>query len=200
MTIDSIVPIRHENQGFVVEGTENKGELKTRVNAVKWPQECATCGHPAQRFDDFQETESFGPFNAASVSVKGIPYCEDCFSKVKKSRNINTWQNFVWALISIVLLVPVFLEWRNGGLPPGGSFRMAAIGVITFSYGLSWLIVKLPARLFLKDKNTLRIMPVKGKLIEEELIGGIKVVSLTLSIPNPTYAAKFAQLNGVDLI
>jgi hypothetical protein len=207
MTINSIVQIRHEKKKFIVEGkpivgkpvpADIKSEMQGLTDALKWPQECANCGRPAKMTDTLIETvslEDTGAVKAAiSVAVKGIPYCEVCFPKIKKSQNIFFIQLIVTFLIGIPLSI-LLIKIQGESDSPFIFCGMLTALSIAIGYGLSWLLVKLPAKIFMKDKIA---EPVKGNLIEEVKAGGNKIVSLVLSIPNEGYASKFAELNGIQ--
>ncbi len=200
--MDNIVQIRREKKNFVVEGKtptqksvreKIKSELQGLIDAVKWPQECANCGRPVQKTDTLILSSSIKGTGAVAVSVKGIPYCEDCFPKIKRSQNIAFAQLVVTALVGIVLTI-LLIIWQFNSDSPVVVCGGAALLSFAVGYGLSWLFVKLPAKIFMKDKIA---EPVTGNLKEQQKGGGKKVVSVVLSIPNEGYAAKFAQLNGV---
>jgi len=195
--------IRREKKKFIVEGKPIVGkpvrasirsELQAKINALKWPQECANCGGPVQKTHSFIESYSntndgFG----VAVTIK-VPYCGVCFPKIKRSQNISSIQLIVTFLIGIplsILLIKIQGESDSPFIFCGLLFALS----IAIGYGLSWLLVKLPAKIFMKDKIA---EPVKGKLIGEVKAGDNKIVSLALSIPNEGYAAKFAELNGVQ--
>jgi hypothetical protein len=207
MTINSIVQIRHEKKNFIVEGkpiigkpvpSNIQSEIQGLINSVKWPQECANCGRPVKITDTLIETVSLadtGAVKAAvSVSVQGIPYCEVCFPKIKKAQNVYFTQLIVTFLIGIPLS---FLLIKTQGESDSPFIFCGMLTALSFTigYGLSWLLVKLPTKIFMKEKIA---EPVKGKLIEEVKADGNKIVSLVLSIPNEGYAAKFAEINGVQ--
>lgn len=192
MTMDKSIKIRHENQELIIAGTSNNKELQSRMNAIQWPQECASCGGPVQKHDSFIETESFGFTNSASVYVNGIPYCGACFAKAKRFRRIDSWR---W-IVTFLIAAPVVYLLFSGGEGSRYSLWMLCRSSAIFmliSYGLAWLIVTLPARHFMKGNI---LTPVKGKLFEEVGPDGSKVVSLALSIPNQVFAAKFFDLNN----
>lgn len=61
-------------------------------------------------------------------------------------------------------------------------------------YGLAWLLVRLPARIILRNRM---VEPIVAWLITEKKSGGREGISLVIAIPNKDFSGKFASLNGV---
>jgi hypothetical protein len=208
------VQTRHEKKGIIVQGkpivgkpdpTDIKVDLQGRIDSLKWPQECAVCGGPVQKLDSFVETISINGTGAvkkaAAVSVKKVPYCDVCYPKIKNSKNIAMWQIIFTLLVGIGLSIftvnyagnnPITVD--IGGGMSLQSIPCGALILISFviAYGLSWLLIRLPAEFLMKGKIA---KPITGKL-QDTTAAGIRSINLVLTIPNNNYAAKFDQLNG----
>lgn len=177
--------IRRENKNFVIE--EN-------VDAVKWPQECANCGGPAEEIDSLRMSKEFKGIGKIKVEVKGIPYCRVCFPKIRAGKLLDQIHLAVTFLIGIplgILLIALMMTSENVQFICCGLVFLVALLI---GYGLAWLLVKLPAKILFGKKIA---EPVGGRLIEEKKKDGKEGISVVLTIPREDFALKFAELNKV---
>ena len=184
-TIAEARPIIRFSKNFVVE--EN-------LNAVTWPQECASCGGSPEVKDTISLKENYKGFGTINVEVAGIPYCSTCFPRVRAGKRLNrlVWiLSFVIGIPIAILLIAAAMTNKNTNFILCGV--LLALGWAA-GYGLAWLFVKLPARILFKKKI---IEPVDAWLIKEEKKDKKEGISVVLSIPNQGYAGKFAVMNGV---
>lgn len=184
-SITDKVPVIRFAKNFIVE--EN-------LASVSWPQECAVCGNPPAIKDAISLKETFKGFGEVKVEVAGIPYCSECFPRIRAGKRLN---KLVWALSFVIgipigiLLILAAMTNKNTTFILCGI--LLALGWLV-GYGLAWLLVKLPAKIFLKKKI---IEPVDSWLIKEEKKDKKEGISVVIAIPNKLYANKFAAVNGV---
>jgi hypothetical protein len=175
--------------------------IEENLDAVQWPQECANCGDPASVWDEIKLEEDFKGFGKIHIDVPGIPYCQDCFPRIRTGKRLNSVRTTLgWILgipIGILLIVLNYTSNRS----QSGQSNFIFCGVllligVAIGYGLAWLFVKLPAKLFLKKKF---VEPVDAWLIKEEKKDKKEGISVVIAIPNKGYADKFAAANGVSM-
>jgi hypothetical protein len=182
-------PIIRFAKNFVVE--EN-------LAAVTWPQECAVCGGRADIKDAISLKENFKGFGEIKVEVAGIPYCSDCFPRIRAGKRLN---RLVW-ILSFVIGLPIGILLIIAAMTnksTSSSFVMCGLLIAigwAVGYGLAWLFVKLPAKILLKKRI---IEPVDAWLIKEQKKDKKEGISVVIAIPNKQYAGKFAQANGVPM-
>ena len=186
-TITKPLPTIRFAKNFVVE--EN-------LSAVTWPQECAACGNPASIKDSIPLKENFKGFGEIKVEVTGIPYCPDCFPRIRAGKRLN---KLVW-ILSFVIGIPIGILLIIAAMNNQNT-TFVLCGVVlaigwAIGYGLAWLFVKLPARILMKKRI---IEPVDAWLIKEEKKDKKEGISVVISIPNKGYASKFAAANGVSM-
>lgn len=181
------VPTIRFAKNFVVE--EN-------LAAVTWPQECASCGGPPAIKDAIPLKENFKGFGEIKVEVAGIPYCSDCFPRIRAGKRLN---RLVW-ILSFVIGIPIGILLIIAAMKDQNTTVVLCSVVIAvgwaIGYGLAWLFVKLPARIFLKKRI---IEPVNAWLIKEQKKDKKEGISIVIAIPNKGYASKFAAANGVSM-
>ncbi len=186
-TIAEMKPTIRFEKNFIVE--EN-------LTAITWPQECAVCGGPVDIKDAISLKENFKGFGVIKVEVAGIPYCSDCFPRIRAGKRLN---KLVWALMFVIgipiglLLILAAMTNQNTSVVLCGFLIVLGLAV---GYGLAWLFVKLPAKILLKKRI---IEPVDAWLIKEEKKDKKEGISVVIAIPNKQYAGKFAQANGVPM-
>jgi hypothetical protein len=169
----------------------NKFTIWGNIDGVKWPQECANCGRPPTNTDSFSMTANFK--RGFNVTMKGIPYCEICYPKIKRHHNITSIKLVVTFLIGVLLsLLLMISQGQSDSLVI--LYGMAVVTSFAVGYGISWLLAKLIGKVFLKDKIA---EPVSGELKQDPNAGNEKGVSIVLKIPREEYASKFADLNNV---
>lgn len=170
--------------------------VEENLAAVTWPQECAACGGPPDIKDAILLKESFKGFGEIKVEVAGIPYCPDCFPRIRAGKRLNT---LVW-ILSFVVGIPIGILLILAAMTnKSSSIVMCGILIAlgwAVGYGLAWLFVKLPAKILLKKRI---IEPVDAWLIKEEKKDKKEGISVVIAIPNKQYARKFAQANGVSM-
>jgi hypothetical protein len=177
--------VRREKKNFVVE--EN-------IDAVKWPQECANCGGRPEVFDSLKMAKEFKGVGNVTIEVKGIPYCQSCFARVRRGKRlfIAHW------VFTLVVGIPLGILWIVA-MMSSQDVKLIVCGLhilvsLIIAYLLGWLIIKLPVKLILGKKLA---EPVDGWPIEEKKQDGKEGLSVVLAIPREDYALKFAKLNSV---
>lgn len=170
--------------------------VEENLAAVSWPHECAACGGVAEVEDDIPLKENFKGFGEVRVEVAGIPYCLECFPRIRAGKRLN---KLVWTF-SIIFGIPIGILLIMAAMTnQNTSFVMCGLLIAlgwAAGYGLAWLFIKLPARVLLKKRI---IEPVDAWLIKEEKKDKREGISVVLSIPNKQYAQKFALANGVQM-
>ena len=168
--------------------------VEENLSAVKWPHECASCGGPVEIEDTIELSEEFKGFGKVNVVVPGIPYCKSCYPLIGKGKSLKTWVY----VISLVLGIPIgILLIISALVDKSTSFIMLGFMLLlgwAIGYGLAWLLIKLPAKLFFKKKF---IEPVDAWLLKEQKKDKKEGISVVISIPNKAYKAKFATMNEV---
>jgi hypothetical protein len=186
-TIAETVPTIRFAKNFVVE---------QNLSAVTWPQECAGCGGNPDVKDSIPLKETFKGFGEIKVVVAGIPYCSDCFPRIRAGKRLN---RLVW-ILSFVIGIPVGILFILTAMTNKSS-SIVTCGVLIAlgwlaGYGIAWLFVKLPAKILLKKRI---IEPVDAWLIKEEKKDKKEGISVVIAIPNKGYARKFGVANGVSM-
>jgi hypothetical protein len=185
--LEKVAKIRRAKKNFVIE--EN-------VDKIKWPQECANgCGQSVGMTNDTLEmSKDFKGLGKVNVVVKDIPYCQECYPRIKTGKTVNTIRLVVGIILGIplgvVLIIQQYQDQSTQFILCGFIFLIS----ILIGYAIAWLLVKLPAKLILGKHFA---EPISGNLIEEKKADGKQGMSIVLTIPNKDYAAKFAALNGV---
>jgi hypothetical protein len=179
--------IKRRRGNFVVE--EN-------IDALRWPQECANCGGPVAQTDSLKLSKDVKGMGKIKVEVKGIPYCSACLPKIKWGKRLNS----VVFVLAFVIGIPLGLL-VSGLMARQQNVNFICCGLIIavcvfIGYGIALLFAKLPAKLILGKWIA---EPVDSWLIEEKKSDGKQGVSVIVSVPNKNYAAKFAQLNGLQV-
>ncbi len=187
-TIAEKVPTIRFAKNFIVE--EN-------LSAVTWPQECAVCGGLPDIKDIISLKENFKGFGDIKVEVAGVPYCSDCFPRIRAGKRLN---RLVWVL-SFVIGIPIGILLILAAMT-NESTTIVMCGILialgwVVGYGLTWLFIKLPAKILLKKRI---IEPVDAWLIKEEKKDKKEGISVVIAIPNKGYASKFAAANGVTIL
>jgi hypothetical protein len=170
--------------------------VEEHLDAVQWPQECAACGGPPEINDAIELSEDFKGFGKVKVDVTGIPYCQGCFPRIRSGKRLNTWVYVLSFVLGIPLAILFILSAMTN---QSTTFVMCGFLILVgwaIGYGLAWLLVKLPAKIFFRKKF---IEPVGAWMIKEQKKDKKEGISVVLSIPNKDYKAKFAALNGVTL-
>jgi len=168
--------------------------VEENIDAVQWPQECVACGGKVDYRDTIYLKEKFKNFGEIKIDVTGIPYCQICIPKIRKGKRVNQIHFILTLVIGIPLgILFILMEKADQNINFilfGGAFLLSCF----IGYGLAWLFVKLPVKTFLKKQV---VEPVDAWLITEEKKDKKEGISVVISIPNKSYASKFAQLNGV---
>lgn len=168
--------------------------VEENLDAIEWPQECAACNGPVEIKDAIHLKEKFKGFGEIKVELAGIPYCQTCFPKIGAGKQLDRTHLILSFVIGIplgVLLIAMLLADQNTNFIWCGAIFFIAYLI---GYGIAWLFVKLPARIFLKGRI---IEPVSAWLITEQKADKKEGISVIIAIPNKSYAGKFAQLNGI---
>jgi hypothetical protein len=175
--------------------------VEENLDAVQWPQECAACGNPGSVTDSISLEEDFKGFGKIHVEVPGIPYCQDCFPRIRTGKRLKgLMTTLTWILGIPIGILFIVLSYTSNEVQPMQT-RFIFCGLLLLlglaaGYGLAWLFVKLPAKIFLKKKF---IEPVDAWLIKEQKKDKKEGISVVIAIPNKIYRRKFAALNGVLL-
>jgi hypothetical protein len=92
----SLQPVIRREKNFVVE---------KNIAAIQWPQECSGCGNNFDQKENIVLKTKFKSLGEIKVNVDGIPYCKDCYSKIKSYNRLDTagW------VITIILAIPIFI-------------------------------------------------------------------------------------------
>jgi hypothetical protein len=175
--------IRREKKNIVIE--EN-------IDAVKWPHECANCGGPAEKTDSLTMNKNFKGLGKINVEIKDIPYCQACFPKIRAGKTLNTVRLVFTFLIGIPLGILLIVQMMNDENVQFIFCGLVFLIALLVGYGLSWLFIKLPAKLLFGKKLA---EPVDGRLIEEKKKDGKQGISVVITIPRESFAAKFVELN-----
>jgi hypothetical protein len=167
-----------------------------RVDGLVWPQECVHCGGPVQATDSLLLKDDVRNVGKVEVEVKGIPYCETCFPKIKKSKEISKKQNgfFNWfaGLLVLITLYIVINEQLN--------YLQCGLGIllcVIIAYGFSWFAVVLPVKVL---QGGSLAEPVSGRLQQATLPDGKHGFEVVLTIPNPRYADRLFALNSDEAV
>jgi hypothetical protein len=185
--LEKVAKIRRAKKNFVIE--EN-------IDKIKWPQECANgCGQPVGTTNDtLTMSKDFKGIGKVNVVINDIPYCQECYPRIKTGKTVNTIRLVVGIIIGIALgaiLIIQQMQDQNTQFVFCGFILVISIFI---GYGIAWLFVKLPAKLILGKHFA---EPIDANLIEEKKVDGKQGMSVVLTIPNKNYAAKFATLNNV---
>lgn len=179
--------IRKVGGAFVVE--EN-------VDAVKWPHECVVCGAVPTLTDDINLTRKMKNVGQVRTQVKGIPYCEPCFKKVKATRRLD----MVVYVLALVFGIPlgIFLTSLSANTP-GTQFvccgLLIAAGIV-IAWLVFYLIIRFPVKSIFKNKFVEET--VTASLNEVTRLDGSQGFNIGISITRPEYAQKFSDLNEVE--
>ncbi len=179
--------IRKAGGGFVVE--EN-------VDAVKWPHECVVCGAAPMLTDDINLARKMKNVGQVRTQVKGIPYCETCFKKVKATRRLD----MVVYILALVFGIPLGLFFTSfSANTPGTQFVCCGLLMVA-GIGIAWLvfylIIRFPVKSIFKDKFVEET--VTASLNEITRLDGSQGFNVSISITRPEYAGKFNDLNEVE--
>ena len=185
--LEKVAKIRRAKKNFVIE--EN-------VDKIKWPQECANgCGQPVGMTNDKLEmSKDFKGLGKVNVVIKDIPYCQECYPRIKTGKTVNTIRLVVGIIVGILLGVLLIIQQFQDQSSQFILCGFIMLISIFIGYGIAWLLVKLPAKLILGKHFA---EPIGGNLIEEKKADGKMGMSVVLTIPNKDYAAKFSALNVV---
>jgi len=80
--------------------------VEEHLDAVSWPQECATCGGPVEQTDTLSLKSKFKNLGEISVSVAGIPYCQTCFHKIRWGKRLNQ----IVLIVAIAIAIAITLS------------------------------------------------------------------------------------------
>jgi hypothetical protein len=185
--IQKVAKIRSAKKNFVIE--EN-------VDRIKWPQECANgCGQTSGFTNDtLKMSKDFKGLGKVNVVINDIPYCQECYPRIKTGKTVNTIRLVVGVIVGILLGVVLIIQQFQDQSTQFILCGFIMLISIFLGYGIAWLLVKLPAKLILGKHFA---EPIDGNLIEEKKADGKMGMSVVLTIPNKDYAAKFAALNNV---
>jgi hypothetical protein len=179
-------PVIRFQKNFIVE--EN-------LTSIVWPPECENCGGPVEVKDTIALKENYKSFGTIKVDVAGIPYCNYCFSRVKRGKRVNRLQTILTYVIGIPIGIGIIIMAMADQDTTVVLLGVCLVLGVLIGYGISWLIVKLPSKLFGK-----RILePVSAYLWQDKKKDGKEGISVLIEIPNKAYASKFAATNGVIL-
>lgn len=189
--LERVAKVRWQKKNFVIE--EN-------VDQIKWPQECANgCGQPVigtAHNDTLTMSKDFKGIGKVNVTVKDVPYCHDCYPRIKTGKTVNTIRLVVGIIIGIILGVILIIQQMQDSDTQFVFCGFILIISILIGYGFAWLLVKLPAKLILGKHFA---EPIDASLIEEKKTDGKQGMSVLLTIPNKDYATKFATLNNARI-
>ncbi|MBA4384504.1 MAG: hypothetical protein C0410_07190 [Anaerolinea sp.] len=187
ISLERKAKIRRLKANFVIE--EN-------VDAIKWPAECSACGGLPQAFDEIRMEKKYKNFGLIKTSLSHIPYCENCFKKVIATKRLD---KAVW-ILALIFGIPLglFLSALMANEP---GAKIVCLGLlvglgVAIAWGIFWLIIRFPIKSIFKNRYTEHI---DAWIIEEKKSDQTEGLSVVVSIPNKTFAQKFANLNGVGL-
>lgn len=168
--------------------------LQENLTAVRWPPECVVCGGSAAVTDTLKLVKTFKTLGKINIELPGIPYCQNCAPKIRHGKLLNQ-ATYILAFIlgipiGIAFIVAAASNQQNTFIWCG---LLLLIG-LAIGYFLAWLLIKLPIKLIFRRSLA---EPVDAWLIEEKKQDGKLGLSVMLSIPYPTYADRFAALNGI---
>jgi len=186
--LEKVAKVRWQKKNLVIE--EN-------VDLIKWPQECANgCGQPVvgtANNDTFTMSKDFKGIGKVNVVIKDIPYCQDCFPRIKTGKTVNSIRLVVGIIIGIGLGAIMIIQQMQDSSVQFVFCSFILIISVLIGYGIAWLLVKLPAKLILGKHFA---EPISASIIEEKKADGKQGMSILLSIPHKDYAAKFGALNN----
>ena len=178
--------IRREKKNFVVE---------QNVDAVQWPAECAACGLSPTVKDTIKLEKKFKNFGLVKTGVNGIPYCDNCYRKVKSTKRLDKLVNVLAMVFGIPLgLLLAALMAKQPGTRIICLGLLVAVGV-GIAYGFFYLLIRFPVKAIFKSSFADHV---DAWLVEEKKPDGSDGLSVAINIPRAEYAEKFAALNNVS--
>ena len=191
------------SQTGLVTGTQFKGPkvrrdkgsfiIEDNLDAIQWPEECSSCGGVAEHHETLKLKEKFKDQGQVQVEVGGIPYCKKCIRRARWTNRLNNLVITVALIIGIALTLFTKLQ-EFAGRSSGTSvpWWLTFLVCIAIGYGISWLIFKMPFKLLLRKRL---VEPITAWLMEDLKSDGQQGISVAISIPQKSYAEKFAQMN-----
>jgi len=178
-------------------GKKNKFVVEENVDAIQWPQECAACGKPVEKYDE--NLDEIGSFmnNFKAIPPK-VPYCQACYSKVKNTKKLDTAVLFLGFIfgspLGILFAYSVYITAEK--ITKTEIMCMGIMGVLGLLAGIYIVrfIIRGPVKLIFNNRY---VDYVAFDYVDVKISENNSVSNLKITIPNKQYAAKFAALNSV---
>jgi hypothetical protein len=156
------------------------------AQALTWPQVCALCLNTATK-------EEYEVIENRRVS---IPYCDDCYPKV---RRLRVWKENIFGVALIIGAIGLVLALIGGVIQDGWLALLrgrtwiggGAAGFLFMGagYAIAWLLL-LPLRLIFHAR-----LAAPGVKVRKSKEPGVAM----LKFSNLEYAARFRQVNGLTI-
>lgn len=181
--------------GGWAEAVQNGGDIMAknvvRVNVgqtLAWPKACAICLEPS--------TEEHRTVFQGWQGVLLVPYCKDCYERVRRYESWRDGTFMIAVLFGILGAIAALIgrgvtEGWAELLHIGESTVLAGGGLLIFfglSYALMWLLL-LPARVIFHSKLSNPGVKLLKRKKEE--------VTVRLKFANAEYGQRFMQENGL---
>ncbi len=187
-----------ERKPKIRRGKKKKFIVEANVDAIQWPQECAACGKPVEKYDD-NEGESASFMHKYKVIPPKVPYCQTCYSKVKATKRLDTavlFLGFIFGIpLGILLAYSFFLTLEK--ISKTDIMCLGLIGALGFVAGIKIIkfLIRGPVKSIFKNRYTGYVEFDHNYVTISD---NNSVWYLEIMIPNKLYATKFGTLNSVE--